>query len=108
MVAVPARHAEGIKTPDALVDGTPIDFKAVHGNEPIDRRMSLPTSTTTIRNILNRIDLGQAEHFVIDARGTTLTEGQALDGLRRALAGQGRNPASVRIVGADFDIRWSR
>jgi Contact-dependent growth inhibition CdiA C-terminal domain len=85
-------------TPDAYVDGRPMEWKA------LDPR----AGTVTVRNALRR-GKKRADNVFIDARGSGLSRQQAADGVRRFVASPYNRLAAIRIVG-DFspDVRWTR
>ena len=84
------------RVPDASVDGVPTEFKTL---KPGAR-------DGTVKNVISDSikDGGQARDIVIDARGSGLTEEQALQGLKRAKGITRGLIDSVRIIGDGFDI----
>jgi hypothetical protein len=85
------------RTPDALVDGVPTEFKSLRPG----------ATNATIRNQLTAAK-GQAQDVIIDARGSGLTESEAKRGLSRFLGAHPARLHTVRIVGDGFDLRYSR
>jgi len=85
-------------TPDAYVDGRPMEWKTL---EP-------GATSVTVRNALRR-GKKQAEDVFIDARGSGLTRDQAWQGVRRFVASPYNRLAAIRVVG-DFgpDVQWTR
>jgi hypothetical protein len=91
------RIAEGTKrTPDALVDGVPTEFKSLDPG----------ASNATVKAALNDAK-GQARDVVIDARGSGLTQAEAERGIRRFLGAHPKRFDHIRIVADGFEIRQS-
>lgn len=94
--ALKESDVDGVKTPDAEVDGTPTEFKS----------LSPGARANTVKNQLNAAKR-QARDAVVDSRGTGLTESEAQEGLRRFLKLNGENRMDyIRIVGDGFDITF--
>ncbi|MGP3926506.1 CdiA C-terminal domain-containing protein [Streptomyces sp. 8N616] len=87
---------EGQRTPDALVDGVPTEFKTLQPG----------AAPNAIKNTLNTAKK-QARDAIIDARGSGLSESGAREGMGKFLRD---NPAgrmnSIRIIGDGFHIHW--
>ncbi|MFJ7210498.1 hypothetical protein [Amycolatopsis sp. NPDC098790] len=66
----------GVRTPDALVDGTPTEFKTIEATDP---------GSTKVMRVLDDSARkgGQAREIVVDAQGTSLTREAALEGVQR-------------------------
>jgi hypothetical protein len=81
---------------DALVDGIPTEFKTP----------DLGANGSTIKNQINDSTRrgGQARNMIIDARGSGLTEAEAMRGLARAKNITRGRIDSVRVIGDGFDI----
>jgi Contact-dependent growth inhibition CdiA C-terminal domain len=94
-VASVAESAE--RTPSALVDGRRTAFKFLGDG----------ANGQTVRNALNSAK-GQASSIVVGARGSGLTEGEALTGLRRFLDAHPPGVSRVRIIGDGFDLTHPR
>ncbi|WP_220139261.1 hypothetical protein [Nocardia sp. GTS18] len=92
VTAIP-RGAE--RTPDALVDGVPTEFKSL---EP-------GASNVTVKNALKSAR-GQADDAIIDGRGSGLTQDEAQRGLARFLGAYPDKMNNVRIVGDGWEILW--
>lgn len=60
----------GVRTPDAIVDGTPTEFKSLREG----------AGSNTVKNALNSAK-GQADHAIVDARGSGLEQPTAQLGL---------------------------
>jgi hypothetical protein len=87
--------AEGrLRTPDVLVDGEPTEFKSLGPG----------ASNVTLRNALGSAK-GQARTIVVDARGSGLTETEALRGLRRFLGAHEDRVDSIRVFGEGYEVR---
>lgn len=88
--------AEGAdRTPDALVDGEPTEFKSLDSG----------ATNATVKNALNSAK-GQSGHIIVDARASGLTEAEALRGLRRFLGVHSSGVSEIRIIGVDFELRY--
>jgi hypothetical protein len=86
------------RTPDARVDGVPVEFKSLDPG----------ASDRTVKAALNSAK-GQAGHAVIDARGSGLTEDQARTGIRRfSGTPHGDRLDAVLIVGDEYIVDWKR
>ncbi|MEU5609204.1 hypothetical protein AB0H03_10815 [Streptomyces sparsogenes] len=87
---------DGVKTPDALVDGVPTEFKTLQPG----------AAPNAVKNTLNTAKK-QSRDAVVDARGSGLDEGGAREGMGKFLR---NNPpgrmSSIRIIGDGFDIKW--
>jgi hypothetical protein len=84
---------KAVRTPDALVDGVPTEFKSLR-----------PGATNiTVKAALGSAK-GQARRVVIDARGSGLTRSEADRGIRRFLGAHPQGLDHVRIVGDGWDI----
>ncbi|MEU1802257.1 PrsW family intramembrane metalloprotease [Streptomyces sp. NPDC019937] len=87
---------DGVKTPDALVDGVPTEFKTLQPG----------AAPNAVKNTLNTAKK-QSRDAVVDARGSGLGEGGAREGMGKFLR---NNPPdrmnSIRIIGDGFDLRW--
>ncbi|VVJ24135.1 Uncharacterised protein [Amycolatopsis camponoti] len=66
----------GVRTPDALLDGTPTEFKTIEATDP---------GSTKVMRVLDDSARkgGQAREIVVDAEGTSLTREAALEGVQR-------------------------
>ncbi|NKZ05593.1 hypothetical protein HGB48_17840 [Actinomadura latina] len=95
MEAVPESKVDRVRTPDALVDDVPVEFKSLKPG-------AVPGS---IKNALNTAK-GQAPSAIIDARGSGLTEDGAREGLNRFLRHNPGRMDSIRILGDGYDITW--
>lgn len=86
------------RTPDAHIDGVPVEFKSLDAG----------ATDRTVKAALNSAK-GQARHAIIDARGSGLAEGDAQLGIRRfSGTPHGDRLDAVRIIGDDYDIDWKR
>jgi hypothetical protein len=86
------------RTPDARVDGVPVEFKSLDPG----------ASDRTVKAALNSAK-GQAGRAVIDARGSGLTEDQARTGIRRfSGTPHGDRLDAVLIVGDEYIVDWKR
>jgi Contact-dependent growth inhibition CdiA C-terminal domain len=83
------------RTPSALVDGRHAAFKAL-GPGATDQ---------TVRNALNSVK-GQAGNIVVGARGSGLTEAEAVAGLKHFLGTHPAGVSQVRIIGDGFDLTF--
>lgn len=81
---------------DALVDGVLTEFKT----------LSAGATGGTIRNVVNNSIRrgGQARDIVIDARGSGLTEGEALLGVKRAFGISRDKVDRISVIGDNFFI----
>jgi hypothetical protein len=98
VIALPQQNSSGGRNPDSLVDGVVTEFKTLAPAPKVD--------SNTIRNDLQRSIKrgGQARNVIIDARGTILTEVEALRGLARMKNLSRGLLDSVRIIGNGFDV----
>ncbi len=83
------------RTPDATVDGVPTEFKSLDEG----------ATNGTVKNQLNSA-AGQADHAILDARNSGLTEEEAQRGINRF---QGASPGklkAIRIIGKGWEIDW--
>jgi hypothetical protein len=97
--AVPESSEPGVRSPDALVDGKPTEFKSLD-----------PGATSgTIKNTVGQSisGTGQARDIVIDARGSGLDPAEAERGLARVGGIAGGKLDSVRIIGDGYDVQKS-
>lgn len=101
--ATPRSKAEGVRTGDALVDGRPAEFKT----------MAPGADSATVRNEVNNSirgtgqvkGAGQARDMILDARGSGLSEAEAIRGLNR-VAGITRGKIdSVQIIGDGYNVK---
>ncbi|WP_143645223.1 PrsW family glutamic-type intramembrane protease [Streptomyces antioxidans] len=87
---------DGIKTPDALVDGVPTEFKTLQPG----------AASNAVKNTLNTAKK-QSRDAVVDARGSGLDESAAREGMGKFLR---NNPpgrmSSIRIIGDGYNINW--
>lgn len=87
---------DGVRTPDAEVDGTPTEFKSLDPG-------AVPNS---VKNVLNKAK-GQALDAIVDARVSGLSAEDARAGLIKFLR---NNPpgrmASIRILGDGYEINY--
>lgn len=94
--ALKESQVAGRKTPDAVVDGVPTEFKTL---EP-------GAAPNSVKNTLNTAKK-QARDAVVDARGSGLAESGAREGLDKFLH---NNPPgrmnSIRIIGDGYTITW--
>jgi hypothetical protein len=100
LLAGEGKNVRGVKegtdrTPDALVDGKPTEFKS----------LSEGASNGTVKNALNSAK-GQADNAIIDGRGSGISQAEAQRGLDRFLGANPESMASVRIVGDGWEILW--
>jgi Contact-dependent growth inhibition CdiA C-terminal domain len=84
------------KRPDALVDGTPTEFKTLD-----------PTSSEVhhVGRAITRAE-GQARDVIVDARGTTLSKEDAQDGIKDYVARKPGNFDKIRILTRDGDATY--
>ena len=97
--AVPESKVPGVRSPDALVDGKPTEFKSLD-----------PGATSgTIKNQVSQSIKGggQARDIIIDARGSGLDATEAARGLGRVGGIAGGKLDSVRILGDGYDVSKS-
>jgi Contact-dependent growth inhibition CdiA C-terminal domain len=86
------------RTPDARVNGVPVEFKSLDPG----------ASDRTVKAALNSAK-GQARPAVIDARDSGLTEDHAHRGIRRfSGTPHGNRLEAVLIVGDNYYIDWKR
>lgn len=86
------------RTPDARVNGIPVEFKSLDAG----------ASDRTVKAALNSAK-GQARHAVIDARSSGLAEDDAHHGLRRfSGTPHGNRLDAVLIIGDNYSIDWKR
>lgn len=90
--AVPEGSA---RTPDAMVDGKPVEFKSLDDG----------ASNATVKNALDSAK-GQADNAIIDGRGSGLSQEEAQRGLARFLGANPGRMTSIRIVGDGWEIVW--
>lgn len=83
------------RTADALVDGIETEFNS----------LSPGASNRTVKAALTSAK-GQARQAIVDARGSGLTEEEALRGLRRFIGAHPERMDGVRIVGDGFEVTW--
>ncbi|MEU5886419.1 PrsW family glutamic-type intramembrane protease [Streptomyces sp. NPDC047461] len=87
---------EGQRTPDAVVDGVPTEFKTLDPG----------AAANSVKNTLNTAKK-QARDAVVDARGSGLGEMGAREGLEKFLR---NNPPgrmnSIRIIGDGYNVIW--
>jgi hypothetical protein len=83
------------RTPDAMVDGKPVEFKTLDEG----------ASNATVKNALDSAK-GQADNAIIDGRGSGLTQDEAQRGLSRFLGANPGRMTSIRIVGDGWEIAW--
>ncbi|TDC01349.1 hypothetical protein E1284_40215 [Actinomadura bangladeshensis] len=95
MEAVPESKVDRVRTPDALVDDVPVEFKSLKPG----------AAPGSIKNALNTAK-GQAPSAIIDACGSGLTEDGAREGLNRFLRHNPGRMDSIRILGDGYDITW--
>jgi hypothetical protein len=95
--ATPRSNAEGVRTGDAMVDGRPGEFKT----------MDPGADSATVRNEVNNSIKrgGQARDMILDARGSGLSEAEAIRGLNRVGGITRGKIDSVRIIGDGYDIK---
>ncbi|WP_405167276.1 hypothetical protein OG203_20630 [Nocardia sp. NBC_01499] len=87
---------EGVnRTPDSTVDGVPTEFKSLDEG----------ASNVSVKNALNSAG-GQAEHAIIDARASGISQEEAQRGLNRFLGASPDKMKGVRIVGNGWEINW--
>lgn len=84
-----------VRTPDALVDGVPWEFKSLGPG----------ATNATVRNRLNDAK-GQARNALVDARGSGLTEAEARRGIARFVGANPGRMDAIRIVGDGFEVTW--
>jgi hypothetical protein len=94
--ALKESDVDGVKTPDAEVDGVRTEFKTLDDG----------AQSNSVKNILNKAKK-QAADAVVDARGTGLSEEDAITGMHNFLRNNppGRMHA-IRIIGDGYDIEW--
>ncbi|SNX63723.1 protease prsW family protein [Streptomyces sp. TLI_55] len=94
--ALKESSVEGQRTPDAIVDGVPTEFKTLDPG----------AGANSVKNTLNTAKK-QARDAVVDARGSGLDESGAREGLGKFLR---NNPPgrmnSIRIIGDGYSIHW--
>ncbi|WP_067068768.1 CdiA C-terminal domain-containing protein [Carbonactinospora thermoautotrophica] len=90
--AVPRQ--ENVRTPDALVDGVPTEFKTLTKPNPKTLKYALDSAK------------GQSGNALIDARGIGMTQENVQKGLELFLKYNPNRMQSIRIVGDDFEIIW--
>lgn len=89
-------NIDGQKTPDALVNGVPTEFKT----------LATSAKPGTIKNNLNRAKR-QSKVAILDARASGLTEAEARAGVELFLRHNPDGMKSIRIIGPNYDINWS-
>ena len=89
------------RTPDARVNGEPVEFKTVTVEHPTHKTVKGILSDSTARG-------GQSTDIIIDARRQPLSKGDAIKGLAAYLNAPGNagKLTRVRIWGPDFDLDW--
>ena len=88
--------AEGAtRTPDALVNGTPTEFKTLNEG----------ASNNTVKNALNSAS-GQAPNAIINAKHSGISQDEAQRGLNRFLGASPDKMTTVRIIGEGWEIDW--
>jgi Contact-dependent growth inhibition CdiA C-terminal domain len=98
VVAVSEGFGASGRTPDAHVNGVPVEFKSLDPG----------ASDRTVKAALNSAK-GQARHAVIDARDSGLAEDDALRGIRRFRGTpHGDRIHAILILGDNFTIEWKR
>ncbi|MFF5495174.1 PrsW family intramembrane metalloprotease [Streptomyces aquilus] len=94
--ALKESSVEGQRTPDAIVDGVPTEFKTLDPG----------AGANSVKNTLNTAKK-QARDAVVDARGSGLDESGAREGLGKFLR---NNPPgrmnTIRIIGDGYSIHW--
>ncbi|WP_433732069.1 hypothetical protein ACQP0C_08090 [Nocardia sp. CA-129566] len=93
--AVKESTVPGERTADSTVDGVPTEFK----------HMDPGATNATVKNALNSAQ-GQADHTIIDARGSGLTQEEAQRGVSRYLGASPDKMSEIRIVGDGWEINW--
>ncbi|GAA2418704.1 CdiA C-terminal domain-containing protein [Mycolicibacterium llatzerense] len=93
--ALKEADSPGQRTPDALVDGKPTEFKS----------LSEGATNTTVKNALNSAK-GQADNAVIDGRASGISKEEAQRGLDRFLGANPDRMTNIRIVGDGWEILW--
>ncbi|MHC9293482.1 hypothetical protein ACRCUN_13500 [Mycobacterium sp. LTG2003] len=93
--SVKEAETPGQRTPDAIVDGKPTEFKTL-GED---------ASNSTVKNALNSAK-GQADNAIIDGRGSGISQEEARRGLDRFLGVNPERMTSIRIVGDGWEIVW--
>ncbi len=86
-----------MRTGDALVDGRPAEFKT----------MDPGADSATVRNEVNNSIRrgGQARDMILDARGSGLSEAEAVRGLNRVAGITRGRVDSVRIIGDGYNVK---
>jgi hypothetical protein len=98
VVAVSEGFGASGRTPDARVNGLPVEFKSLDPG----------ASDRTVKAALNSAK-GQARHAVIDVRGSGLAEDDAQRGIRRFRGTpHGDRIDAILILGDNFIIDWKR
>jgi hypothetical protein len=98
VVAVSEGFGASGRTPDARVNGVPVEFKSLDPG----------ASDRTIKAALNSAK-GQASHTVIDARDSDLAEDDAQRGIRRFRGTpHGDRIDAILILGDNFIMEWKR
>ncbi|NKY35945.1 hypothetical protein HGA13_23135 [Nocardia speluncae] len=88
--------AEGTtRTPDALVNGTPTEFKTLNEG----------ASNNTVKNALDSAS-GQAPNAIINAKHSGISQDEAQRGLNRFLGASPDTMTTVRIIGDGWEINW--
>ncbi|HLP87533.1 MAG TPA: hypothetical protein VK184_02865 [Nostocaceae cyanobacterium] len=89
-------EVDGERTADAEVNGILAEFKSFGSG----------ATNGTVKNVINKSIKrgGQARYIIIDARGSGLTEAEAIQGLERVKNITRGKLDSVRIIGDGFDI----
>ena len=91
--AVKPSNEPGVRRPDAIVDGTPTEFKTIKAPEPTSKKIMRMLDDSARRG-------GQAREIIIDAEGTPLTREAALEGIRR-FQGLGKDAYDKIVVWGD-------
>jgi hypothetical protein len=98
VVAVSEGFGATGRTPDARVNGVPVEFKSLDPG----------ASDRTVKAALNSAK-GQARHTVIDARDSGLAEDDAQRGIRRFRGTpHGDRIDAILILGDNFTMEWKR
>jgi hypothetical protein len=89
---VPGEGRQG----DRFVDGVKTEYKT------LDPGATSATIRNTVNNSIRKG--GQARQIIIDARGSGLTEAEALKGIERAMGVSRGKVDRIRVIGDGFDI----
>lgn len=95
VVALARSDGYRVKSPDALVDGIPTEFKTL-------------AAAADSKRVLNRLNDAkkQARSVVLDARTSGLSKVEAGRGIRRALGAYPGHYDGITILGADYRLQW--